>query len=176
MPVNLVWMAKKKILITWLLVMVILMQSFKPIFFKVKKDHLKKKSFNKLMHVVTPPLWPSIHTLRPCYKPSIRPCNMISAGHSETLIWVYMSDPHSSSNNDLCAGKKKWILIIASSAFVWKLRGQHIPIKEGEIRGVGFITLPCSHSYTEIDGGCNDFCVKKKKERKGKKSRAIIWT
>lgn len=168
MHVNLVWMAKKKILINWLF----LMQSFKPIF-KVKKDHLKKLQ-QTLMHVVTPSLWPSIHTLRPCYKPSIRPCNMISTGHSQTLIWVCVSDPHSSSNNDLCA-EKKWILIIASSAFVWKLRGQHIPIKEGEIRGVGFIALPCSHSYTEIDGGCNDFYVKKKREKE-KKSRTIIWT
>lgn len=41
--------------------------------------------------------------------------------------------------------------------------------KEGEIRGVGFITLPCSRSYTEIDGGHNDFCAKKRKE-----SRTII--
>lgn len=37
--------------------------------------------------------------------------------------------------------------------------------KEGEIRGVGFITLPCSRSYTEIDGGHNDFSAKKRKRK-----------
>lgn len=45
--------------------------------------------------------------------------------------------------------------------------------RDGETRGgVGFITLPCSRSYTEIDGGHNDFCAEKKK----KKSRTIIST
>lgn len=30
--------------------------------------------------------------------------------------------------------------------------------------GVGFITLPCSRSCTEIDGGHNDFCAKKQSD------------
>lgn len=36
--------------------------------------------------------------------------------------------------------------------------------------GFGFITLPCSRSYTEIDGGHNDFCAKKKKKKEKKQN------
>lgn len=64
--------------------------------------------------------------------------------------------------------KGKWILITALSAFVWNLRGQHIPItaeNRAKCDGAGFISLSCSRSYTEIVGpGHNDFCAKKKKE------------
>lgn len=43
--------------------------------------------------------------------------------------------------------------------------------KEGVIRVVGFITLPCSRSYTEIDGGHNDFCAERLFELKGRVDR-----
>lgn len=79
-----------------------------------------------------------------------------------------MSDPHSSSNNDLCARKKNLNIDNCLECFCLKVKRpthSNQTGKEGGRRGGrGVITLPCSRSYTEIDGGHNDFSAKKQND------------
>ncbi len=76
-----------------------------------------------------------------------------------------MSDPHSSSNNDLYARKKNLNIDNCLECFCLKVKRPPLSNQTAKKRvkdeGAGFITLPCSRSYTEIDGGHNDFCAKK---------------
>lgn len=48
--------------------------------------------------------------------------------------------------------------------------------KECEIRGDGFIALPCSRSGTEIDGRHNDFCAERLFELRGRGDRGTGGT